>query len=53
MSNNNSSDAAYYTYSPTCGSGNDISGRLGLRIAAIFIILATSTFGWFYVSCVV
>ena len=41
----NSSDIAYYTYSPTCGGGNEFNGRLGLRIAAIFIILVTSMFG--------
>ena len=41
----NSSDIAYYTYSPICGGGNDFNGRLGLHIAAVFIILVTSTFG--------
>jgi hypothetical protein len=38
-------DASYYTLSPICGGGNDFNGRLGLHIAAIFIILGTSTFG--------
>lgn len=41
----NSSDIAYYTYSPICGGGNEFNGRLGLHIAAIFIILVTSMFG--------
>jgi len=41
----NSSDIAYYTYSPICGGGNDFNGRLGLRVAAIFVILVTSMFG--------
>lgn len=30
---------------PSCDSGNDYDGRLGLRIAALFIIWATSSFG--------
>jgi zinc transporter 1/2/3 len=41
----NSSDIAYFTYSPICGGGNDFDGRLGLHIAAVFVILATSMFG--------
>jgi hypothetical protein len=44
MSDNNT-DAAYYTLSPICGGGNDFEGRLGLHIAALFVILVTSTFG--------
>lgn len=46
MSDNNT-DAAYYTYSPICGGGNDFEGRLGLHIAALFVILVTSAFGNF------
>ncbi|GAA5899337.1 hypothetical protein JCM5296_007537 [Sporobolomyces johnsonii] len=30
---------------PSCGSGSPYSGRLGLRVAAIFIILVTSALG--------
>ncbi|EGG00902.1 uncharacterized protein MELLADRAFT_92865 [Melampsora larici-populina 98AG31] len=30
---------------PECGSSNEFSGRLGLRVGAIFIILVTSLFG--------
>src|SRR5271154_5292337 len=48
MSSDNSTlnpDAAYWTFSPVCGGGNDFDGRLGLHIAAIFIILVTSAFG--------
>jgi hypothetical protein len=41
----NNTDAAYYTLSPICGGGNDFEGRLGLHIAALFVILITSTFG--------
>src|SRR5271170_6120825 len=44
MSDNNTG-VAYYTYSPICGGGNDFEGRLGLHIAAIFVILVTSSFG--------
>ncbi|ODQ54435.1 ZIP zinc/iron transport family [Saitoella complicata NRRL Y-17804] len=33
---------------PQCGGGNEFDGRIGLRIGAIFIILATSTFGTFF-----
>jgi hypothetical protein len=43
--NSTDSDLAYYTFSPTCGGGNDYSGRLGLHVAAIFVILVTSMFG--------
>ena len=39
------SGIAYDTFSPTCGGGNDFDGRLGLHVAAIFIILVTSSFG--------
>ena len=38
-------DTAYYTYSPICGGGNDFDGRLGLHVAALFVILVTSMFG--------
>jgi hypothetical protein len=31
--------------STACAGGNDFDGRLGLRIGALFIILATSAFG--------
>src|SRR5271155_1216993 len=44
MSDNNTG-VAYYTYSPICGGGKDFEGRLGLHIAAIFVILGTSAFG--------
>src|SRR5277367_6186456 len=41
----NDTGVAYYTYSPICGGGNDYDGRLGLHVAAIFVILVTSAFG--------
>ncbi len=30
-----------------CGTGNEFDGRLGLRIAALFVILIGSTLGGF------
>jgi len=33
------------TSTPTCDTGNDYNGRIGLRVAAIFIIWATSSIG--------
>ena len=33
------------TSPPTCGTGNEFDGRLGLRISAIFVILVGSTLG--------
>jgi len=45
LNSDNATDIAYYTFSPVCGGGNDFDGRLGLHVAAIFVILVTSTFG--------
>jgi zinc transporter 1/2/3 len=30
---------------PACGGANEYDGRMGLRISAVFVILAGSTFG--------
>lgn len=45
---NNSDTTSDDTTAPSCDTGNEYDGRMGLRIAAVFIILVTSFLGtWF------